>query len=166
MNPDSVYRDSGKADRLLIDEFEIEYRIKLPNSYKELIQEHNALWPEKCHFRFHNRYHNKLWTYQLNQDGTDSRDVTFYGFGEHLFDYERIDLTQDFDVFGHENVIAFGSSANGDYICFDYRHDPSTNEPHVVVMFHDAYDEYKKMLICHVANSFEEFMDSLYKSDE
>ena len=166
MNPDNVYRDSGKADRLLIDEFEIEFRIKLPKGYRELIQEHNALWPEKSLFRFHNRYHNELWSYRLNQDGTDSRDVTFYGFGEHLPNYERMDWAQGFDVYGHDHIIAFGAAANGDHICFDYRHDPSTNEPHVVVMFHDAYDEHNKMLICHVANSFEAFMDSLYKSDD
>ena len=154
--------DDGGADSALLDKFEEKSSIKLPKKYRELIQEHNALYPVHNLFKFKNQYHNELWSYRLEVDGVDSRDVVFLGYGEHLSDSSRIDLAQDFDVYGHEHVIAFGTAANGDHICFDYRHDPSTNEPHVVVMFHDALDENRKMAICHVANSFDEFLNMLY----
>lgn len=162
MKPEDVYRDRGTVDSALLHEFEKSFNIKLPDGYKNLIQEHNALYPEKNHFRFHNIHHNELWSYRLNADGSDSRDITFFGFGEELPEYERMDWQQSFDIYGHDCVIAFGTAANGDHICFDYRHDPKTNEPHVVVMFHDAFGNDGKMAICHVANSFDDFLKLLY----
>lgn len=166
MHAVDIYRDNGTVDFRLIAQFELSKNIKLPESYKELLTAHDALRPEKEMFRFLNSFSaTHFWPYKI-ENGLDARDISFFGFGTELDDYKKIGWNQDFDVFGHDHVIAFGRSANGDYICFDYRHDPSTSEPHVVVMFHDAYDEKRKMLICHVANSFEEFMDSLYKSDD
>lgn len=160
-----VYRDYGSVGPMEIGAFEVGVGIKLPKSYKALIRQHNALRPEKSMFRFINRFHNEFWPYRLNSDGTDSRDISFYGFGTHVPDYALIDDAQDFDVFGHDHVIAFGCCANGDHICFDYRHDPATDEPHVVMMFHDGYDDAHKMLISHVANSFDEFLALLYKGE-
>jgi hypothetical protein len=116
-------------------------------------------------FRFENRFSESYaWPYKI-LDGMDSRDLTFLGFNENLPNSGKI-TWQDFDVYGHEHVIAFGMAANGDHVCFDYRHDPSTDEPRAVVMFHDAYDADDKMLICPVADSFEEFIDSLYKRED
>jgi hypothetical protein len=73
MKQKDIYRDRGKADPLLLDEFEQEFNIKLPSSYRELIQEHNVLYPDKNYFRFSNQHHHELWSYRLNSDGTDSR---------------------------------------------------------------------------------------------
>lgn len=165
MQPVHIYRDHGSVDFGLIIKFELSRNIKFPESYKKLLVIHDALRPEKDTFRFVNIFSKtQLWPYKID-NGIDTRDISFFGFGTELDDYVKISKNQDFDVFGHDNIIAFGISANGDYICFDYRHAPNTDAPHVVVMFHDAYDREKKMLICHVANSFEEFMDSLYKAE-
>lgn len=165
MKKEDVLIDEGSADSALLDRFEEKLNIRLPKGYRDLLQEHNALYPVHNLFRFKNQYHNELWSYRLNDDGTDSRDVVFLGYGDGLSESARIDLGQDFDVYGHDRVIAIGKAANGDHICFDYRHDPKTSEPHVVVMFHDAYGEDGKMAICHVADSFDEFLNSLYKSE-
>lgn len=165
MKREDVRRDRGNTDPVLLDEFEKKFNITFPGSYRKFIENYNAPCLEKNDFRFINKHHNELWSYRLEEDGTDSRDVTFYGFGEFLPEYEQIDRSQDFDVYGHDHIIAIGAAANGDRICLDYRNDPKTNEPHVVVMFHDAYGEDRKMLISHVANSFDEFLNSLYKSE-
>jgi hypothetical protein len=165
MNEIEVDYDHGLAPSSLLDAFEKRTGIRLPLSYRTVIQKHNALSPVANYFRFENRFHSELWSYRLGNDGRDCRDISFFGFGEHLPDYELIDGAQRFDVFGHNFVIAFGRSANGDYICFDYRHDPSTDEPSVVVMFHDAYEDARKMLISHVADSFDGFLGILYKSE-
>jgi hypothetical protein len=65
------------------------------------------------------------------------------------------------------HIVPFGYSANGDYICFDYRHDPTTTEPHVVLMYHDDYVADKegntKMVVNFVAPNFEAFVDLLYE---
>ena len=161
----SIRSDHGEVSEEKITSFEGKYSIKLPASFKLFVAKHDAPWVLENHFKFNNVFSESHgWPYKII-DSIDSRDLNFLGFNDSVCDGEKIDDCQDFDVFGHDHVIAFGIAANGDYICFDYRHDPSTSEPHVVVMFHDAYDDQRKMLICHVANSFDDFMDSLYKSD-
>jgi hypothetical protein len=164
----NVYRDHGTISSELITQFETSRNIRAPAAYKEIIAKHNALRPENDLFRFRNVFATThSWPYKII-DGIDSRDISFLGFGPDIEDYMKIDW-QEFDVYGHEHIIAFGMASNGDYICFDYRHDPSTDEPRVVVMFHDAYDAYDaddKMLICPVANSFGKFIDSLYKRED
>lgn len=165
MDSEDIYRDYGAVEPSLLDEFERKTQLRLPPTYRELIQEHDAVRLVRDTFRFRNHFHNQQWSYRLLESGEDSRDVSFYGFGLELPDHQQIELSQSFDVYGHDHVIAFGSAANGDHICFDYRHDPATDEPRVVVMFHDAYDNDNKMLISHIADSFEQFMGLLYKSE-
>lgn len=163
MKPLEIRYDNGVANSQDIAQFELQFKSKLPKDFKSFSLAHNAARLVKSSFEFLNKHATDyVWHYKI-ENGIDSRDISFYGFGAELPDYLQIEQAQDFDVYGHDHVIAFGSSANGDYICFDYRHDPTTDTPRVVVMFHDAYDSNRKMLICDVANSFEEFMDSLYK---
>ena len=160
-----VHSDHGKVNDEQFANFECTHSIKLPNSFKTFIEKHDAPWLDENHFKFKNKFFStNEWRYKIF-DGIDSRDLNFLGFNDSVCEGEGITERQDFDVFGHDKIIAFGISANGDYICFDYRHAPSTNEPYVVVMFHDAYDEENKMLLCHVADSFEEFMNLLYKAE-
>jgi hypothetical protein len=165
MNFEEIYRDHGTVNPSLLDAFERMAQLLLPSKYRELIQEHDAVRLVRDSFRFTNTFHDAGWSYRLGADGKDSRDISFYGFGAELPEYARIDYNQNFDVYGHDHIVAFGTAANGDYICFDYRHDPTSSEPHVVVMFHDAYDETNKMLISNVADSFEQFLGMLYKSE-
>lgn len=165
MDSEDIYRAHGAVQPSLLDEFERKTQLRLPGKYRELILEHDAIRLVRDTFRFTNAFHNEHWPYRLLESDEDCRDVSFYGFGSDLPDYLQIERGQSVDVYGHDHVIAFGYAANGDYICFDYRHDPKTVEPYVVVMFHDAYDDRNKRLISHVANSFEEFMSLLYKSE-
>ena len=58
-----------------------------------------------------------------------------------------------------KKVIAFGISANGDYICFDYR--KCNENPCIILMYHDDFYEDEngdtKMVTSHIADSFDAF---------
>lgn len=160
------YSDYGLVDEKLIYEFERKYSIKLPNSYIELLSKFNAIRPIKEFFKF--SYFGK---------SIKTRDICFYGYGYKKIDINTLEDLVRFqnsiletesishsqpDECGHDNIIAFAQSSEGDYVCFDYRHDPKTNNPKIVLMFHDEYGDDNKMLLCPLADSFEEFVGMLY----
>ncbi|MCG6350834.1 MULTISPECIES: SMI1/KNR4 family protein [Vibrio] len=151
----AILYDGGAVDKKIIEDFERKLGVSFPHLYKELLSQHNEIYLEESFFEFKNV-----------DDTNDSRDVTFWGYGDQIDKSSRVELNQDHDVYGHDLVVAIGCAANGDYICFDYRDIPETDNPSVVVMFHDDYDENNKMIVCHVADSFEQFIDMLYKYDD
>lgn len=153
MNSLNIYHSYGKVEDFYISNFEKVADIELPTNYVKLLESNNALSTEESVFKFHNTFTNH----------TDCRDISFYGFGDKIPSSDRITRVLNLSEYGHNKVIIFGKSANGDFICFDYRHDPKTNEPKVVLMHHDVYGPDDKMLICPVANSFDEFINALYK---
>lgn len=148
-----IYRDSGPVDTSELDKFELMTGYRFPRQYRELLSKHNALYPQEPDFTFVDQSTGKR----------DIRDITFFGFGDLLPDYSRITFAQGHDIYGHQGLVTFGISANGDYICFDYRHASQTNHPKIVVMLHDRSDETNKMLVNFIAESFEEFVDMLHK---
>lgn len=150
------FHDDGEVNVSVISDFEKKCGFFFPESYKFLLSNYDAIFPVECVFNFFDPIRNI----------SDDRDISFYGYGDDIPEYRKIINAQDFDVYGYENVIAFGCSANGDHICFDYRHDTKTNNPKVVLMFHDEYGDDNKMLLCSLADSFEEFVDSLYKYED
>jgi cell wall assembly regulator SMI1 len=155
---------SGSVDLEIINGVEKRLKLTFPKKYVEHICRNGHSGLIRDTFDFKNVYEaNYIWTYKI-KNGVDIRDFSFHSYEAALFYNTEMEAFQDFDVYGYEYVIGFGCSANGDHICFDYRHDPNTDEPKVVLMFHDAYDDVtNKMLICPVADSFEAFMDSLYE---
>lgn len=70
---------------------------------------------------------------------------------------------QDNDGLGYDKVIVFGNTARGDYVAFDYRKAPTTDEPLVVIMYHDDCVEDEngdsKMRVIKVAHTFDEFLN-------
>jgi hypothetical protein len=156
MNQVKIYRDYGKVDIRIIEEFEVLMGFKFPSMYKILLSEHDALIPSANHFTFLDKSNNV----------TDSREIAFDGFGDKVSTAGRMFWPQDYDVSGHKGLVTFGTSANGDYVCFDYRSDNKTDRPKVVLMLHDFFDDNQKMLICPVSNSFEDFIDSLYVDEQ
>ena len=151
-----VYRDHGPVDERRIDDFERVMGVRFPRTYRSLLSRHDALRPENADFDFIDRSSGKL----------VGRDVAFFGFGESLPRCHRIADAQDHDVYGHEGIVQIGVSANGDFVGFDYRGDPASDEPKVVALFHDVAGHDGKMLVSLVADSFEEFIGLLHKSDE
>lgn len=46
---------------------------------------------------------------------------------------------QDNDGLGYDKVIVFGVNGRDDYIAFDYRKKPATDDPLVVIIYHDDF---------------------------
>lgn len=151
-----IYRDSGPVDIALIEIIENELGVAFPRSYKTFISNHNAAYPKNNHFEY--------WDDYLKEEAEQS--MYFFGFGKEqglIESSESITRFQDFEIYGYDNVVAFGGTPEGDYVCFDYRHDPMTSEPKIAVMAHDmVYKDTRKMVINHVADSFDDFCQLLY----
>lgn len=147
--------DSGSVDLIHIKGFEHSHKIKFPTAYVDLISSFNNLRPVESSFDF----------FHFSQNRKNSNDMYFLGFGHDVPDYDNIHLSQNHD-YGTNGIIVFGACPNGDYICFDYRHNPNENNPKVVLMFHDEYDVDNKMLIYCLADSFEDFVDMLYEYED
>lgn len=149
-----VLTDYGSIEVSIITDFAKEYRVTFPPSYIELLSKHNGVHFVQNDFDFY------------DIDGSlQEAEIGFCCFGD--VGGDSIENSQDHDVYGYENIIVFGFHGNGDYICFDYRQDPKTDNPPVVLMHHDEYIEDEqgqyKMAIAKIADSFDEFIDMLYR---
>ena len=142
-------------DPSVIKEFEQEIGFHFPQRYINFMSKFDGKrLAEQC-FKFKNFY---------NED--DVRDAYFHPFDKSH--YERIYKMQiSHYPDASPYFVQFATCANGDHICFDYRKDPTSSEPAVVVVFHDDVyiDENgeQKMVVNHIANSFGEFVDLLYE---
>ena len=153
--------DEGSVDISLINTFEDKIGYKLPETYKKLLSQHNALSIEESCFEFINYKEEK-----------DIGAVFFEGFGE--IPYERIeDSNKDFqspDFYGEKELIVFGSSGNGDIVCFDYRKKSTSNTPEIAYIYHEKFEELPdgrvRNVINHVANSFEDFLGILFRYED
>ena len=157
----TVFLDEGAIDMDIIEAFEKDIDSCFPENYKQLISKYNNLYPKENTFDFVNVYNNE-----------DQRDIFFFGYGdvsEHIRDEQYVSDPMEY---GQKGLVAFGGCANGDIVCFDYRDDPETCEPKVVLVYHDDYEEHKNgsntRVVNHVADSFDKFLDKLYeyKDDE
>lgn len=154
-----IYRDNGQNSLIEISQAENKIGYFFPLSYINLIKEYDALRPEENYFYFKNIY-----------GKSDERDVNFLSFkSDHLdgniLNYQ--DNINDLDNYGVKNLVIFAICANGDYICFDYRDDPSGSNPKIVLVYHndfiDHVDGRSSMVVNHVSNSFDEFIEILHE---
>lgn len=121
-----VYSDEGKVDLSVIEKNEQLIGYRFSDSYKKLISSYDQFRSIENHFNFTNIYSKK-----------DERNISFLGHKN--LTIRQIMEFQDYDIYGYKGIVTFGICANGDHICFDYRHDPKTSEPHIVLMYHDDY---------------------------
>ena len=70
------FRDSGKVDISLVEDFERENNTRFPENYKKFICDHNGAYLDKICFDF----------FCPRQNTTDSSSFFFLGFG--LFEYK------------------------------------------------------------------------------
>lgn len=148
-------------DEWYINAFEKKYKICFPETYKELMRKHNGANFKEDYFNF------------INLNGEyDIRSFGFDAFGENVkengpsIEYYNKNL-QDQIYYGVPGLIGFGSTAEGDTVCFDYREDAKSCDPKVVVLVHDEYDEEPDgtihMHIEPIASSFDDFLEILYE---
>ena len=148
-----VFIDNGKVDVELIRAFEREKKVFFPKAYVELIRNHDYLMPVNCDFNF--VYNGK----------NDSRDISFLGYDKSVYSMANIYCDNIYSsTYPESKIIIFGISANGDCICFFYNN--STEEPKIVLVFHDIFDDASEdNIIVFLADNFEEFIDMLYKNE-
>lgn len=157
-----VFMDEGQIDMEVIHQYEKRLGYIFPIKYKELLSKHNGLNFLNIFFNFLNIY-----------DTKDCRDIYFYAFQHSYLDQLYCNGfvgNQIGDDYFPKELVDFGGCANGDIVCFDYRDNPRTDNPKIVLVYHDDYieneDGTSHMVVNFVANSFEEFIDMLYEYKE
>ncbi|MFC6205072.1 SMI1/KNR4 family protein [Psychrobacter urativorans] len=155
----NIFDENGSNSLNQISEIENLLLYKFPIKYVELVQKYDALQLEDNIFDFINIYGNK-----------DDRDINFISLKKNHENGNILDFQKnvcEIDNYGIKHLIVFGICGNGDYVCFDYRHKPMTDNPKVVLVYHDDFVDYEDgsshMVINHVADSFGEFMDMLHE---
>jgi len=161
-----VYRDEGPIDISIIEKYEEEIGYKFPKAYKELISKHNGLYPE-----------NNAIVFPDSQDGSASACFVFLTYFENPSesngdDITRYSLIRDEDNALRPHTVVFGDTGAGDMIAFDYSDNPNGDNPRIVFIWHDDWDDdttefvdgYRKTKF--IANSFEEFIDCLVFDDD
>ncbi|HDR0641754.1 SMI1/KNR4 family protein [Pasteurella multocida] len=157
-----IYYDYGVVSQEIILDFEETFGIKLPKLYIELITKHNSPRLNRDHFNY----------YDFSTNEEEGTEFIFKGFETESNRHappENIyaQYLYDDEIYGYEHVYSFGSTACGDFICFDYRDNPKGSEPKICLVIHDEYDEETgKHLLFPVAENFEAFLDMLYDFDE
>ena len=154
-----IFQDNGVIPLDLFEKVINKIGYTLPSSYLNLIKDHDGLYLSNNAFDFVNFY-----------EEPDERDVVFLSYfeedlnGDILNNQENVN---DLDNGGIQDLVVFGICANGDYVCFDYRDNQKGNNPKVVLVYHDdeieLSDGSMQMVVNHVANSFDEFFNSLYE---
>jgi hypothetical protein len=152
----------GKGDIYLIQKQEEKIGFKFPQSYINLILQYDG-----CEIQNHVR----IFDFDSNFIGRiDSYKLSyFYAFNNNANSWQKIDycwqkiIEFDEDEPFPKNVIPFASNAVREKICFDYRHDPKTDNPKIVV-WHAEEESGSSSELSFVATSFDEFLDMLYES--
>lgn len=154
-----IYRDNGEIPLDLFNKVVNKIGYVLPTSYLHLIKDHDGLYLVGNIYDFINIYGEK-----------DQRDVVFLSYFEEDLDGDILsnqENANDLENGGIQDLVVFGICGNGDYVCFDYRENPKGDNPKVVLVYHDDHierlDGSMQMVVNHVANSFDEFFDSLYE---
>ncbi|MCT9977764.1 SMI1/KNR4 family protein [Acinetobacter sp. I-MWF] len=150
----SIQYDFGHTDLKLINHFERKMKISLPNSFVKLLSKHNGV-----------KFLNNSFNYTDLEGNFEESSVSFCCFGN--VSSTNIDDFQDFDIYGYENIVTFGLNGGGDYIAFDYRQNPTTDNPSIVIMYHDEYIKDAKgddkMRVIKIADSFDDFLKLLHE---
>lgn len=149
----TVMYDFGTVSESFILDFMKNYGLTLPKKYIELIQEHNGVqFVENC------------FDYIDSNGDIGESSIGFCAYGNEI-GADNIYKFQDNDGLGYDKVIVFGVNGRGDYIAFDYRQNPTTDDPLVVIMYHDDFIEENfrsKMRVVKVADTFDEFLKLLH----
>ena len=149
------YECEKQASQERIKSVEKEIGLSFPQSFIDLMKECDGGWPEIGSFSFDNTFLGVVMGSSISNflSFTEDTRVTEHLIGIYKLFYDRFP----------KNVIAFGYTGSGDYICFDYRKDKKTSNPEIVYWEHSAPDDES---ISFVARNFDAFMAMLHPFDE
>jgi len=147
------YYGKGVPPKIAVFEKMIGY--SLPEDYKKIVSEFNGAFVEgKDAF--------KIFSNLIGEEVVFGSGL-FLPYGEIQDVTETIELEwkDKPDDFPNEGVIIFSALGSGDKLCFDYRDNPVTNNPPVVVWHHSGSTP--KESISPVSNNFDGFLDLLFE---
>jgi hypothetical protein len=154
-----VWDDEGQVNIEVVQSFCDKLGIILPRFYVDFITKHNEARIENNSFDYRD----------LNmKSGRNSDGITFIRFEEimpHIELQKEVNKQADGRIkyMFEDGLIPFGDNGGGDFICFDYRKNRTTDNPPIVIWNHDMGLEHRVIFI---ANNFEEFVGMLYESEE
>lgn len=145
-----------------IKEFEVKCGYKFPKSYIDLMLKYNGAQIFNYLTRFNTYYESG----KKFDAGFSICEFLAFGKDNVTEDTSLIDWKweiKDRNYLFPEHLIPVIFAGGGNYVCFDYRHDPKTDNPRVVFWFHEEAGCLEEGLeVYFVANSFDEFLDSLF----
>ncbi len=146
-----------------IAKYENKIGFKFPKTYKELISKYDAaeIINNINKFEFFSNNYKKIEKWTLGD---------FFAFNKNdrrstiLNQWERTHYNPE-DYPFPKNLVPFADGLGSNLICFDYRHDITTNDPKIV--FWDQESERgTDEEISFIANNFDEFLDMLFEDKE
>ena len=141
----------------LLQEREVEWRVKLPDDYKEFIKRKNGFRPSNNLFSLTNRsflIERFLCILENTKDnplGMYDIDVVMSQLDERLFVHE--------DILGFE-LVPIAALFGGDFVCLNYIE--NTENPSICIWYHEESYELEPA-IEFLANNFTEFLAMLYE---
>lgn len=142
----------GKVSKERVAFLEKRINISFPKSYIECMEECNGGVLRKRCFTY--KFENERQT-------VDSIGV-FLSLNQNEW-ADLLDIYENPPEFFPKGIIAFGDTGGGDFICFDYRDNKTTNDPPIVCWNHEA-DVGKD--VSFLANNFEDFLGMLKEPEE
>lgn len=153
LEPNNILTEHGEVSIDVLREIEEVNHIKLPKLYVDFITKHNGAQLVADAFGY----------YDPNYERKMECGFAFVNVEEIQSD---IELLQDIEGQIVEEkyrfpkwLIPFGDNGGGDDICFDYRKDKTSDNPPIVMWFHDMGFDHR---IAFIAKNFEEFINMLY----
>ena len=154
---ENIGMSSGKVSRKFILAIENAIKVILPIHYVDFIVRYNEATLVA-----------RIFSYQdPNIHGINSNALHFSNVKEILQTIKNLKSGEEPDwpieYRFEDGLIPFGENGGGDYICFDYRHDKTTDNPPIVIWNHDMGLKHR---VVFVANNFEEFINMLHEPED
>tara|TARA_Y100001934_G_C12230381_1_gene715119 strand:- start:225 stop:800 length:576 start_codon:yes stop_codon:yes gene_type:complete len=141
----TISSSNGPIDKSVIRDFEKVINKKFPDLYVEFVSSNDGAAPITSVFSYC-----KLGINEKQEDA-----FVFLAFDVNASDTMDYGLSLFKNFWCIDGLIPFGTTGGGDYLCFDYRAEPNSIDPPIVVVIHDDFTDNDERLICHVAPNFE-----------
>jgi hypothetical protein len=162
----------GTVDISVVREFEKKIGFKFPKNYIDIITRYNEARIENYieTFYFYSNFMGRYDYCSLNHFlgyNTSGSTCSIEWYWRKVSEWYQIEGEDDdgedyiFERLFPKNIIPFASDPAREKICFDYRHDPKTDNPKIVV-WHAEEERGSSSELSFIASSFDEFLDMLY----
>jgi hypothetical protein len=135
-----LWTEPHPVDSQVLDQLEQQWKIKLPELYRELVSTYQGMGPEPCAFNV--------------GTGNDAFSVLLIVSADKEKESYTVDKAHRvLEPHVPAGIFPFALTPGGEYLCFDYRDSPM--QPRVVLVS-------AEMSIYHIADDFMSFMNGLY----